>query len=572
MEAEDGKLDAVEVASAAFAQGGCVIVVDSLAGGLGQRRCSLAAAAEHITNERVAFVVRHSTGVVSACLERERLEGFGLQPLAGSHGGDSGSYMPINISAGPGMTSGASAKDRATTIKALCDTSNPPASFSTPGHTFPSCAAQGGVLKRAEAGEAVVDLCRISRLTPVGVLAEMMQEDGTLYSAEAAARFSQEHNIPLLTVEQLCAYRRARETLTKSPDVAFPFLETESQLWIEDVEAQCRIRVYSTIDPKVEIVAMVKGEVQDSEGVPVRVHSECFTGDILASKRCDCGQQLHKFLKILNLEACGVLLYIRGHEGRGIGLANKIRAYKLQDEGLDTVDANIKLGLPVDTRTYDDALSVVRHLGIRSIRLFTNNPEKTKALEPITREVVALASTPFPQNIAYLRTKRERLNHKTVLETFRLPKVQADVSKIRVGLVYTKWNSYYVDPLVQAAEAELNRTGVRRVKLAVPGACELVSGARALLRHQKPDAIVALGILIRGSSDIYDATCTAVMTGLTELNASQDVPIIHGVLMCHDEGQADERTHGPNNPARAWAETALHMASICTQIETHVAE
>merc|ERR1719188_2496025 len=165
--------------------------------------------------------------------------------------------------------------------------------------------------------------------------------------------------------------------------------------------------VYSTSNPKVEIVAIVKGELQGVEAVPARVHSECFTGDILGSKRCDCGQQLHKFLSVINKEPCGVLIYVRGHEGRGIGLANKIRAYKLQDQGLDTVEANLKLGLPVDERTYEDSLAVLEDLGMKSVRLFTNNPEKAQGLSSIIKEVVALPSIENERNAAYLRTKRE---------------------------------------------------------------------------------------------------------------------------------------------------------------------
>lgn len=306
----------------------------------------------------------------------------------------------------------------------------------------------------------------------------------------------------------------------------------------------------------------MKGDVNGREAVPARIHSECFTGDVLASKRCDCGQQLHKFLKIMNEEPCGVLLYVRGQEGRGIGLMDKIRAYDLQDAGHDTVDANLKLGLPVDTRCYDDAVSVLNGMGLISIRLFTNNPDKMKALQTITKEVVALSSVPCQWNIGYLNTKRERLNHRTVLETFKLPELRLDTSQLRIGLVYTSWNQYYVDELVMGAGSQLERAGAQSVKLVVPGACELISGCRAMLRKHKPDAVIAIGVLIRGSSDLYDATCQAVMTGLTELNAIQDTPIVLGLLMCHDEDQANERSHGPNNPAKAWADTALHMASI----------
>lgn len=336
-------------------------------------------------------------------------------------------------------------------------------------------------------------------------------------------------------------------------------------MWIEDIEAECAIRVYSTSNPKIEIVAVVKGDLRGAEAVPARVHSECFTGDVLGSKRCDCGQQLHKFLRVMNSEPHGVLLYIRGHEGRGIGLPNKIRAYKLQDEGFDTVDANLKLGLPVDERTYFDSLSILKQLGLKSIRLFTNNPEKIQTLGPITKEVVAMASVPCERNINYLQTKQERLHHRTVLETFTLPKLSVDPSRIRVGVVYTTWNQYYIDALREAAEDELEQAGAQSIKMAVPGACELISGVRAMIRQHRPDAIITFGVLIRGSSDVYDATCNAVMNGLQELNSRQDIPVVIGLLMCHDEDQAHERSRGSNNPAKAWAHTALHMASLASK-------
>ncbi|CAK0847462.1 unnamed protein product [Prorocentrum cordatum] len=394
-------------------------------------------------------------------------------------------------------------------------------------------------------------------------MAELMQDDGEAFTVEAARKFSEDYasNIPFVTADQLRSFRCSSEGPVEVRNHAPPVRDAESQMWIEDVEADCSIMFYST-SSDIEIVAIVKGDLKGQEGVPARVHSECFTGDVIGSKRCDCGQQLHKFLRIMNTEPRGVLLYIKGHEGRGIGLANKIRAYHLQDSGVDTVDANLQLGLPVDTRTYDDSLFVLQDLGVKSIRLFTNNPLKVGALAKIVKDVAALPSVENERNRAYLQTKRERMNHRTVLETFKLPPPVLDVAKAVIGVVFTTWNEYYVKELVAAAEARLQHEGVRSTKLAVPGACELISGARAVIRQTKPDAVIVIGVLIRGSSDIYDATCNAVMTGLTELNASQDTPIVMGLLMCQNEGQAHDRSLGPSNPAKAWAETALHMASL----------
>jgi 3,4-dihydroxy 2-butanone 4-phosphate synthase/GTP cyclohydrolase II len=555
---------AVETSLAAFGKGSLVVLIDGKEEGSSQ--CNLALAAEHANPQLIAFMIRHSAGTIHACLDKERLEAFGLHPASSSSKGGANIYVSTNFL--PGVTNGVSAKDRACTLNALCDTSNPASAFSKPGHVVPQCAMSGGVLECQRHSEACYDLCRCSGVQLCGVLAELMNEDGTMYTREDAHRFSQTHSIPVVSVEQITAYRRTSRKESIG-DRGVCQLDSQSMMWIDDIEADCVLRVYKTSSSSVEIVTIAKGDLKDAEAVPARVHSECFTGDILGSKRCDCGQQLHKFLRILNTEPTGVLMYIRGHEGRGIGLANKIRAYKLQDEGFDTVDANLKLGLPVDTRTYDDALAVFRDLGLQTIRLFTNNPEKMQALRPITASVTALASEPCKQNLNYLTTKRERLNHRTVLETFKLPEpeVSQDISKVKVGVVYTTWNQFYVDELLSAAVKQLDTSGCEYVKMAVPGACELISGARAVIRKNKPDAVMVLGVLIKGSSDVYEVTCNSVMTGLQELNANQDVPITVGLLMCRDEDQAHERTHGPSNPAKAWADTALHMAFVTMEDE-----
>lgn len=551
--------ETVKQSLASFAKGGFVI----LSGGQDEQY-HLVVAAQHCNAKRVAFMIRHSAGIVHACLDRERLERFGLHPASAKAINGASVYVSTNFL--PGVTNGISAADRGTTLQALCDTSNPANAFSKPGHIVPLCAAAEGVLECPRFAEACYDLCRCSRLELVGSMAELMNEDGTMFTRNDAQQFSQTHSIPILPLEQLVAYRnRGNETTRIEGGVQ---LQTQSLMWVDDIEAECTMRVYSTGNPRVEIVTIAKGELAGAEAVPARVHSECFTGDILGSKRCDCGQQLHKFLRILNENPTGVLMYVRGHEGRGIGLANKIRAYHLQDQGFDTVDANLKLGLPIDTRTYEDALEVFRSLGLKTIRLFTNNPDKMKALTPITHSVQALASQSNPHNVRYLTTKRERCNHQTVLETFKLPEPKLDVSEVKIGVVYTTWNQFYVDELCTGAVQTLSNSGAQHVKLAVPGACELINGARALIRKQKPDAVIVIGVLIKGSSDVYEATCTSVMNGLTQLNATQDCPITVGLLMCRDEDQAHERSHGPSNPGKAWAETALHMAAINKDMDT----
>lgn len=501
-------------------------------------------------------------------MDRDRLEGFGLHTTPDVVA-QTKTSQDSSVDFVQGNISGMSAAGRAGTLKAFCNKANLVTAFTKPGHTFVCCVFPRGILEAPRCLEAAYDLCQLGRLTPVAGLAQLMREDGVMFKASDAETFAREKSIPLVSVRQLLAYRKQRgdASVIEVGSPGGPVFETESKFWMDEVDADCLLRVYSTSAStlqNVEIVAILKGEMDKAEAVPVRIHSECFTGDILASKRCDCGQQLHKFMRVMNEHPCGVLLYIRGHEGRGIGLANKIRAYKLQDEGLDTVDANVHLGLPVDGRTFHDSLAVLRHIGMKSISLYTNNPEKIAALKPLTKHVVAIASVSNPRNIGYLSTKRRRLNHQTVLETFTLPKPTMG-PPAKIGIVYTKWNQYFVEELRKAAEEGLRSAGVTVISLPVPGACELVSGARSLVNKSKPNAVIVLGVLIKGSSDLYDATCSAVMNGLTQLNASQDIPIIQGLLMCQNEEQAHERSHS-NNPAKAWADTAIHMANLDAQL------
>lgn len=550
----------VNVALRCFGRGDPVMVVDP------QGACTVVLAAELASAERVAQLVRISTGVVNVCLDESHMQAFGFHPIAhtGHNLGRHSPYLSVDyVGAG---TPGPSAKDRAATLRSLCNKDNLPSAYSSPGHCVPLRTATGGILELDGCAEAAYDMCRLGGLRPVAALVQPMTQDGDLLGEEGAAEFARQHSLPVVSVRSLCDYRQASGALGQVLKNAGPTLETESKMWIDEIREECSIRVYSTSDPKVEIVAITNGDLQGKEDVPVRIHSECFTGDVLASQRCDCGQQLHKFLAVMDQSQAGVLLYIRGHEGRGIGLPNKIRAYKLQDQGYDTVDANVRLGLPVDARTYDDPLAVLKDLGVSTIKLFTNNPEKISALKPITNSVAAMGSTPCARNQKYLDTKKARLNHRTVLETFQLPTPHL-MPSLRIGIVFTTWNEYFVNELVGLADGTLQKKAVKTQRLSVPGACDLVSGARALLRQGKPDAIIVIGVLIKGASDIYDATCSSVMNGLTDLNATQDVPVILGLLMCHDEDQARERSCGPNNPAKAWAETAMHMATLSSQIQ-----
>jgi 3,4-dihydroxy 2-butanone 4-phosphate synthase/GTP cyclohydrolase II len=303
-----------------------------------------------------------------------------------------------------GTSTGISAADRSATIRALIDPSTRPADFARPGHIFPLRYSEGGVLKRAGHTEAAVDLSRLAGLDPAGVLCEIVNDDGTMARVPDLIEFCKVHGLLMVTIAQLVKYRRQNEKLVRR--IAEARIPTP---WGEFTSY-----VYESVIDGEQHVAMVRGAVQGEREVLVRVHSECLTGDVFHSLRCDCGLQLDAAMKAIDTEGLGVLVYLRGHEGRGIGLGHKIRAYSLQEQGHDTVDANVELGLPVDSREYGIGAQILNDLGITTMRLMTNNPAKYGGLEGFGLEIterVSLESIPNPENIDYLRTKRERMGH-----------------------------------------------------------------------------------------------------------------------------------------------------------------
>ena len=310
----------------------------------------------------------------------------------------------VSVDARDGISTGISAADRARTIKVLCDSATEPWEITRPGHVFPLRAVDGGVLVRPGHTEAAVDLAAAAHLSPAGVLCELVHDDGSLMRLPDLVVFAREHDLRIISIADLISYRRRTERTVER--VVETVLPTE--------HGDFRVLGYrSTLDGQ-EHVALVRGDIGDGESILVRVHSECLTGDVFGSQRCDCGPQLEAALERVAAEGRGVVLYMRGHEGRGIGLLHKLRAYQLQDGGSDTVDANLELGLPADARDYGTGAQILADLGVRSMRLLTNNPAKRAGLEGYgltILERVALPVTPTPHNLAYLRTKRDRMGH-----------------------------------------------------------------------------------------------------------------------------------------------------------------
>jgi 3,4-dihydroxy 2-butanone 4-phosphate synthase/GTP cyclohydrolase II len=382
-------------------QGRIVIVVDDADR---ENEGDLIMAAERVTPEAIAFIVRHSSGVICMPVVGQRLDELEIPLMVAANTDSRRTAFTISVDARAGVTTGISAADRARTIQAIIHPSTEPADLSRPGHIFPLRYREGGVLKRAGHTEAAVDLARLAGLYPAGVLCETVNEDGTMARLPDLTIFAHVHGLKLISIADLIAYRRQHEVLvTKVAEANIPTPHGEFR----------SIAYESIVDGRTH-VALVTGDIGDGADVLTRVHSECLTGDVFGSLRCDCGEQLDRAMELIGREGRGVILYIRGHEGRAIGITHKLRAYELQDRGRDTVEANIELGFPADQRDYGIGAQILFDLGVRSMRLLTNNPEKRAGLEGhglTIKERLPLQTDPTPQNVGYLRAKREKLGH-----------------------------------------------------------------------------------------------------------------------------------------------------------------
>ncbi|MFM8867701.1 MAG: bifunctional 3,4-dihydroxy-2-butanone-4-phosphate synthase/GTP cyclohydrolase II [Ilumatobacteraceae bacterium] len=395
------QLSPIEDVIAAIGRGEMVVMVDDEDR---ENEGDLIMAAQFATPEKIAFIVRHTSGVVVAPLTGERCDDLRL-PLMVDHNTESHrTAFTVSVDLLEGTTTGISAADRAATLRALADPTVGHADFARPGHIFPLRAREGGVLKRAGHTEAAVDLARLAGCEPAGIICEIQNDDGTMARLADLQKFCAEHGLLLSSIADLINYRRHHEQ----------FVERIATAHVPTDWGQFTTHAYRSTVDGIEHLAFVKGDVSTDEPVLTRVHSECLTGDVFASRRCDCGPQLSAAMSLIEREGRGVVVYLRGHEGRGIGIGHKIRAYSLQEEGYDTVDANTRLGLPVDNREYGIGAQILADLGVRQLRLMTNNPAKYGGIAGYGLEIVEripLAFGETPENAAYLRTKRERMGH-----------------------------------------------------------------------------------------------------------------------------------------------------------------
>ena len=397
---EEFKLSSIEDAVKDFREGKFVIVVDDEDR---ENEGDLICAAEKITPEMVNFMLKNARGVLCVPITMSRCEELNLPRQVNENTSMLGTPFTVTVDKLEGCTTGVSIHDRAATIRALADPASKPETFGRPGHINPLYAQENGVLKRSGHTEAAIDLCRMAGLYPAGALMEIMNDDGTMARMPQLIPFAQKHGLKIISIKDMIAFRLRKDSL----------VDMGEEVDMPTAYGHFRMIPFRQLSNGLEHFALIKGEWQEEEPVMVRVHSSCATGDILGSMRCDCGEQLHKAMQMIDKEGKGVLVYMQ-QEGRGIGLMNKIAAYKLQEEGYDTVEANVHLGFKPDERDYGCGAQILRKLGVKKMRLLTNNPVKRVGLEAYGLEIVeniAIEIQPNPFNKRYLETKRDRMGH-----------------------------------------------------------------------------------------------------------------------------------------------------------------
>jgi 3,4-dihydroxy 2-butanone 4-phosphate synthase/GTP cyclohydrolase II len=584
----------------------------------------LVIAAEHMTPEKMAFLIRHTSGIICTPVTEERAIHLDLPRMVETNTDPNKTAFTVSCDV-EGTSTGVSAADRTLTVHALVNPASKAVQFRKPGHIFPLIARAGGVLERRGHTEATVDLCQFACLQPVGVLAELANKDGTMCRLRECHALARKHGLPIITVDALVAYKRA---LTNSQQSHYVELLAECEIPIQRQEkflGVWKMRCYRSYpDGLSRHVVLIKGDITATKGpVLARIHSECFTSHVIGSKKCDCSQQMDVALDTINNAGCGVAIYVDGHEGRGIGLHNKIKAYSLQDtKQIDTYAANKELGFPIDMRNYETPRAILQHLGISQIAMISNNPTKVKAFEDIVARVVPVLCDANEHNASYLKAKRmyekEHITGSPKMQTVKqmptpessvpapaavlapapapvpaeagndpnnssnkystdphlskeipihLPSLE-NISTLKVGIIRTSWNETLVGSLHSKCIKALLAYGLREENIIqdfdVPGSFELPYAAQSLARSGRVDVVVCFGVLIKGETMHFEYISGAVSQGLMQAQLATGIPVIYGVLNCLTLEQAAVRcgTTGDSVLPQSLAATAIRMASL----------
>jgi len=563
----------IDIALEEFRKGGLIIVVDDESR---ENEGDLIVAAEHLTQDQMTFIINHSTGIICVPMLKDLAHKLELDPMVINNTENHQTAFTVSCDS-IHTTTGVSSLDRTQTVKDILHGN--PSNLSKPGHMFPLVARDGLLKVRQGHTEASVNLCVLCGLRPVAVISELKNLDGTMKNRKQNFEFAKEHGLPIISIDQIIKYvnnnHHNEHNNTNANNDQDHKMEWLSECDFTNEWGQWTLRAYpSKISSKPHIVLIKNININhenddDDDFIPVRIHSECFTGDILGSYLCDCGSQLDNSMKYIENKNKGIVIYANGHEGRGIGLTDKIKAYKLQmEENLNTYDANNRLGHPDDTRDYDEIVKILLSLNVKNIHLLTNNPSKIDAVNKyftVTYEPITGYQT--RQNAKYLNDKKkyfERQNmeyQKKILNSIDGLPNKEDSAKYSIGLVTTMWHRELIDIMRDNTIKELNELGIIHIsEYRVPGCFEIPYMCSQIA--DKHDCIICLGILIKGDTLHFDNVATAVTNGIMQVQLDQNVPIVDAILPCFNLEQVMERIDSKSELAKSYALTALHMAGI----------
>jgi 3,4-dihydroxy 2-butanone 4-phosphate synthase / GTP cyclohydrolase II len=536
-----------------FSKGNPVIIMDDLER---ENEGDIVFPAEFITSKNISDTLTISSGIICVTMTEERAGKLGLTKMCNVNEDPNGTNFTVSCDH-ISTTTGVSAEDRSKTIREMVFSENKK-DFTRPGHIFPLVCKNGLLDERKGHTEASVQLCILSGLKPVAVICELMNPDGTMMRLKECVKLSSMFNIPLLSVKDIEEYSKKvnfKSTLESMLDYS------ECDLRVKWFALPFKFRVYKDPFTNEELSILYRGELTSK--TILRIHSECLTGNVFHSLHCDCNEQLQKAMEQVYYKG-GMVMYVGNHEGRGIGLFNKVKAYKLQANGEDTVTANTKLGFEEDCRNYSFCIRVLKEMGIKDIQLLTNNQSKVDVLKHYFNvERIGMTSTKTSLNERYLNTKIEKMNHsedlvleKQVNTLFKIDKEK--VYRKTVAIVYTKWNQKWVSEMVRKIHSKLDEYDIKVSLNEVPGAYEIPIACKRLSGHYKEaNVIIAVGVVLKGETVHFEYICDSVYKGIMNVQLKNNIPIINGVLTCLTEKQAEDRVN--SSLPEDWALAALHM-------------
>jgi 3,4-dihydroxy 2-butanone 4-phosphate synthase / GTP cyclohydrolase II len=550
-----------------FKKGNFVIIMDNEDR---ENEGDLVIAAQYINKEKMAFLIKNTSGIICTPITQKKANKLGLHYMTINNTDRNQTNFTVSCDIIEGTTTGVSAEDRALTCLGLADNNKTKSDFTLPGHIFPLVAKDNCLDDRQGHTEATIEMCRFANLPDIGILGELMNDNGTMMRFNDCLKLAQDKSIPIITINEMIQYKNLLNIIPKKITRKVELkAETDLNINVHNENMLVKFKVFwSSLDNNEQVV-IVYGDI-DKEIIPVRIHSECFTGNIFHSQHCDCWEQLQLGLKIIKEKGYGIFFYLNGHEGRGIGLINKIKAYSLQNSGLDTIEANIKLDLPVDSRNYDSAIEILKYLNVNKIDLITNNPKKCDSLKDLLNKRIDASCSLNKFNKRYLITKKEKMNHKLNLNNLNKRDITLEkfdeyttlLKTKKIAIIGTNWNKEIIDLLSDKYSEYLQEYGIKKeniIKFNVPGAFELPFQAKIVAKNENIDCIICIGAVIKGETPHFEYISQAVSHAIMKLQMDIYIPIIYGVLSCYNYQQAYDRAYGKKALQKGWAYSTIRM-------------